>query len=270
MEFKEKEYDGPYEVARVEINNQNQIMRGILYFPPKNFKKPYPLIIYFHGFLQLFSLEEIVKNYQYLLDSGYAFLSFNFRGYKFSEGEISIKSHVSDSYKLMDFVEKMAKQDIFTLKDINIISYDFGSYITLLLCSKVKFINKILLISPILDLERHIYDIEFKKALDYINRYLPGYVRGIENIDAFIQMTKKELSKKEFHLQKAISRLNNEKLKVISGDHDKITPLSEVKMFLNKSNLKPELIIIDSMDHESIFDDEIEEIKKEIEKFFIK
>ena len=122
MEFKNKQYVGPYEVAKVEINNKGQKFRGILYFPPEEYSKPYPLIVYFHGFPQLFSLEEIVNNYSYLLDLGYAFLIFNFRGYKYSDGNISIKSHISDSHKIIEFIKRMAEHNIFDLNNINIIA----------------------------------------------------------------------------------------------------------------------------------------------------
>ena len=91
LEFEDKQFDGPFEVAEVSIDNEGQVFRGMLYFPPEKYKKPYPLIIYFHGFPQLFALKEIIRNYEYLLNLGYAILIFNFRGYKYIEGKISIK-----------------------------------------------------------------------------------------------------------------------------------------------------------------------------------
>ena len=81
MEFKNKQYDGPFEIVMVELQIVNQILRGILYFPSTKFKRPHPIIIYFHGFPQLFTLQELARNYQYLLEQGYALLIFNFRGY---------------------------------------------------------------------------------------------------------------------------------------------------------------------------------------------
>ena len=90
MEFKEKQYDGLYEVSEVEFHNKNQIFKSILYFPPESVQKPYPLIIFFHGFPELKPLQEIVSQYQFLLDLGYAFLIFNFRGFNFTQGEVSI------------------------------------------------------------------------------------------------------------------------------------------------------------------------------------
>ena len=268
MEFKNKIYDGEFEVAEVSIENEEQIFRGMLYFPPEKYEKPYPLIIYFHGFPQLFSLKEIVRNYEYLLNLGFAFLIFNFRGYKYSEGTISIKSQVSDSLKVMEFIEKMAAHDIFNLDDINILAHDFGAYIALILSSKVKIINRIMLLTPILDLQRHVQSEEFYKALSYINRFLPGSVRGLDNIPNFIKMTKKELSKKEYKIERVIQRLNNKELKLITGGSDKITAVVEVDSIFKNCNLEPHVVIIESMEHESIDDNEIEKIEIEIKKFF--
>ena len=134
MEFKNKEFDGPYEVSEIQISNNGQIFRGLLYFPSEKFKKPYSVVIYFHGFPQIFSLTEIVKTYKFLLDLGYAFVVFNFRGFRFSEGQVSINSQVSDSLKIIEFVEIMIKNNIFNINDINILGHDFGAYIALILC----------------------------------------------------------------------------------------------------------------------------------------
>ena len=46
MEFKEKQYDGLYEVSELEFHIKNQFFKGLLYFPPESFQKPYSLIIY--------------------------------------------------------------------------------------------------------------------------------------------------------------------------------------------------------------------------------
>ena len=79
MEFAKKQYDGPFEVVMVELQIEDQMLKGILYFPSTKFKGPHPIIIYLHGFPQLFSLQEIIRNYQYLLECGYVLLLFNFR-----------------------------------------------------------------------------------------------------------------------------------------------------------------------------------------------
>ena len=50
MEFKKKQYDVNYEVSEVEFYNENQIFKGLLYFPLERYQEPYPIIICFHGF----------------------------------------------------------------------------------------------------------------------------------------------------------------------------------------------------------------------------
>jgi len=45
LEFKEKQFDGPYEVIEVEINNKGEFFKGLLYYPPGSFQKPFPLVI---------------------------------------------------------------------------------------------------------------------------------------------------------------------------------------------------------------------------------
>ncbi len=265
--FESKQFDGPFEVSGIEIKNEGEIFRGVLYFPPTSFKKPYPLIIYFHGFPQLLTLPEIVKNHEYLLNK-YAFIAFNFRGYNISEGTVSIRNQVLDAQKMIDFVNEMAKHKILDLNNINIIGNDFGAYIGLLICSNIKRINKLLLVSPILDLKKKVYSEDFKKVLHYINRFLPGNIQGIENIEEFIEMTKKELSKKEFQIEKAIQKLKINGFKIIIGNRDKITPLSEVNEITKCANINPEIIVIENMDHECAEDEELEEVSEEIKKFF--
>lgn len=270
MEFKNKQFDGPYEVSGIDIYNDGELFKGLLYFPPKPYEKPYPLIIYFHGFPQLFTLQEIIREHEYLLEKGYAFISFNFRGYGFSDGQISIKSQVSDSLKIIEFVEIMANNKIFDLNSINIISHDFGAYIALILCSKIKLVNKLLLKSPILDLKKHIYSDNFLKTLYYINRFLPGHIKGIEHVEEFVKETKIEIIKEEYQIEKFIKTLKCKKLKIIGGEIDKVTPVSEIKDIIGRANVNTEINIINRMDHECTEDEEVEKINKEITKFFEK
>ncbi len=268
MEFKEKQFDGPYEVVEVEINNKGEIFKGLTYFPLESFEKPYPLVIYFHGFPQIFPLQEIVKSYKFILDMGYAFCIFNFRGYRYSDGDVSIKGQFSDAIKIIQFAEKLAHNGVFDLKNVNILAHDFGAYIALILCSKIKLINNLLLLSPILNVERHVYNEDFGKALNYLNRFLPGNIRGIDNVENFIIKTKKELSKKDFKVNTIIKRLKNKKLIIIIGDKDKITPISEVNNIMQHSNLIPEILIIKNMDHQCIEDEDLDEVRKKIENIF--
>ncbi len=270
LEFEEKQFDGNYEVIQVDIENEGEIFKGLLYLPSLSFEKPYPLIIYFHGFPQIFPLQEIVKNYKFILDMGYAFLLFNFRGYRYSDGKISIKGQYSDAEKIIEFTEKLANKGIFDLKNINIIAHDFGAYIALILCSKNSSIKNLLLISPLLNIERHVNSQNFKEALAYINRFLPGNIRGIENIENFIESTKNELLIEDFQIGNIITNSKNKNLKIIIGEIDKVTPISEVDYIQQKSNILCEVAIIKGMDHNWIENEEIEEINKEIEQFFKK
>ncbi|MFX0180718.1 MAG: hypothetical protein ACFE78_11040 [Candidatus Hodarchaeota archaeon] len=269
MEFKDKQYDGPYKVSEVEIHNEGQIFKGLLYFPAEIFKKPYPLIIYFHDFPHLFTLKEIVRDYRYLLENGFAFLVFNLRGYRFSEGIISIESQVSDSIKIIEFIQFMSKNGIFSIKDINILAYGFGAYIALILCSQIKIINKFLLLCPILDLEKHVYSENFSKSLQYINQFLPGNIRGIEDVDEFIKKTKIELKRKEYQIKFFIKEIKYNEIKLIIGDLDKITPINEVNQIIRKNLTNIDIVVISGMDHVCIEDAHFEKIKNEITTFFI-
>ena len=162
----------------------------------------------------------------------------------------------------------MVERKIFDVHDINIIAHDFGAYIGLIVCSDTEIINRILLLSPILDLKKHVDNDEFKKALSYINRFLPGLVRGIEQVEDFIKLTKDELLKEEFQIENFIKKLNTRGFKIIIGDVDKITPLLEVNNFAQKANIVPEITVVKGMDHSAFKDEEIQQIHEEIKKFF--
>ncbi|TXT64179.1 MAG: hypothetical protein BAJALOKI1v1_600013 [Promethearchaeota archaeon] len=266
----QKIYDGPYEVAGLNLNNNGEIFKGILYFPPKQFPKPTPLIMYFHEFPQLFPLTEIIKNYKYLLDLGYAIISVNFRGYRYSEGTISLASQVSDGLKLLKFAEKMAEKQFFLNNDLNIIAHDLGGYIALLVCAQSPLISKLLLISPLLNLKTLVEENGFAKTLNYINNLLPGNISGIENAQKFIEMTKNELSKKEFQLKHAIKNLKINHLKIITGREDKICPpleLGIIDTYL-PSEISLKKSIIKDMDHDPFEESTLFTIKKEILEFF--
>lgn len=264
------QYDGPYEVSALELQIEGEVFKGVVYFPPETYSKPYPVILYFHGFPQLFSLPEIVKKYKYLLDAGFAFVVVNFRGYQYSEGTVSLSSQVSDGLKLIEFAKKMGEKNIFDIDNINLLAHDLGAYIALIVCSKTSTIDKVLLLHPIIDLRKHVYEEGFLGVLQYINRFLPRNVRGVENAEKFIEMTKSELSRDDFKLETTLKNLQVNSLKIIIGDEDKVTPLSELDVFdqIDKPYRDVDLCVIENIDHEPIDDEKIQKIAKEIQNFF--
>ncbi|MHA1805701.1 MAG: alpha/beta hydrolase family protein [Promethearchaeota archaeon] len=263
MEFSEKQFDGPYEVIGIEINIEGEMLRGVLYLPPSPYEKPHPIIIYFHGFPQLTPFQDIAKEYSFLLNMGYVLLIFNFRGYQISDGKVSLKSQLQDAFHVLIFTNKLAEESLIQKENINIIAHDLGGFIACI-CCKERPINKLLLLNPILNLSRHVHDERFKDSLKYINHFLPGHVRGIEDVEYFVKMTKEELS----DLQFKFDTLRVNEFLIILGDNDKITPLSEVNAVFHEINQKFKLITIPNMDHECLNDEELEQMKKEIKKFF--
>jgi esterase/lipase len=162
----------------------------------------------------------------------------------------------------------MAERNVFNLNSVNLIAYDFGAYIALILSSKIKDLNRMLLISPIINLEKHANHIDFSKSLRYINQFLPGNVKGIENVDVFIKKTKNELKNKSYQIKEVLKQLKCKTLRIIIGDSDKITPVNEITEIVKSSINNLDLVIIDNMDHEIIQEEEVEKIHEEINNFF--
>ncbi|MFO8017402.1 MAG: hypothetical protein R6U96_02105 [Promethearchaeia archaeon] len=270
MEFedRERQFDGPYEVSEIQIKIDGELLRGVLYFPPQYVNKPYPLVTFFHGFPQLDPLQEIVKKHQPLLDMGYAFLVFDFRGYRISEGSVSITSQVKDAMKIREFIEKMAEKGIFDLSEIHLIAHDFGAFIGLIVCSQIEFFNKVLLISPILDLKRHINHKDFEAGLRYLNKFVPGNVKGIDDEEQFIEMTREELENEKYQIRIIVSKLKLNELKIIAGKEDKLTPPEEIDEIFQQSNKQPSTYLIEDMDHEFVRESDIKHRNREIKKFF--
>ncbi len=248
MEFAKKQYDGPFEVVMVELQIEDQMFKGIMYFPPSKFKRPHPIIIYFHGFPQLFTLQELARNYQYLLEEGYALLIFNFRGYNLSDGVISIKNQVTDALKIIEFVNSMAKKHFIIKDEINILAHDFGGYIALILCSKINTINKLLMINPILDLKRHVKNNKFRESIAYLNRFLPGCIKDISDVDSFIDFTNEELAQDQYNIDFFMKEVQTRDMKIIIGEKDKVTPIIEVEHYFK--SIRENISIIKDMDHE--------------------
>lgn len=267
-EFKNKQFDGPYEVIQVEIEIDGGLIQGILYLPPKSYEKPYDVIIYFHGFPQVLPLTEVIKNHEYLLDKGYALLLFLFRGIKSSKGSLSLTSLTSDGLQIIQFAQLLSEKGLFNKEAIHLLAHDIGGFIGLFVSANTYMINKILLLSPLIDLNRHIHHEDFKKSLHYIQRFLPGQVKGIGDVEAFVEMSKQEINREAFDLKTILKNQQCKEMKVIIGDEDKITPREEIGLLKKLSSVDPKITLIKGMDHDYIDDEELENIKKEIALFF--
>jgi alpha/beta superfamily hydrolase len=252
----------------VELEIDNQFLRGILYFPLDKFKKPLPIIIIFHGFPQLLTLNEIARIYQYLLEEGYIILVFNFRGYSDSDGEISISNQVNDAIKIIEFIEIMVKRGLILKDEINILSHDFGGYIALILCSKIKNINQLLIINPILNINQYIEKREFKRSIEYINHYLPGYVKGIEDIERFMKKIIEELNQDQYNIEHFLKNINYRDIKIIIDENINLTSLNEIQHYFNSKLNNINVIKIKNLDLE-FFDGDISgKLKEEVLAFF--
>lgn len=270
MEFDEKQYDGPYEVTAIEINIEEQLLRGLLYFPRDLYSKPFPVITYFHDFPQIFSLHQIIVNLEFLLKNGFSLLVFNFRGYGQSQGQVSLQSQLQDAVKIAEFVQSMGEKGIFKRQELNILSHGFGCYFALLLCSTVNIVNNVLLLSPILDVKNKVSNHAFVNLLQYLNRYLPGIVHGIENVDNFISKTKLELNNDRYQVEKVLNDMKFNKLKIIVGNDNKFIDISQLKATLVNYLVNTELVLVEQMEHEWIEEDCISEIQEQILSFFCK
>jgi len=268
MDFNEKQYDGPYEISAVEIIIKEQLLRGLLYFPEDLYPKPYPIIVYFHDFPNLYSLHQIAVNLEFLLKTGFSLFLFNFRGYNYSQGIVSLQSQVQDSLKIAEFIQLMGKKGIFKPQEINILAHGFGSYIALLLCSKIDSINNILLLSPILDVKKQLNNENFVKTLQYLNKYLPGNVHGIENIEDFLLKTESELNCNDYRVEKLLNEMKFNKMKLIIGSKNKIIDISELKANIFDQLANVEVVLIEQMDHDWIEEENMNKIQEEIQSFF--
>ena len=268
MEFNEKQCDGPYEVSAVELDIEGNLLRGLLYFPRAFYTKPYRLITYFHDFPNLFNLHQIAANLEFLLNAGFSLLLFDFRGYNNSQGNVSLQSQINDSLKIAEFIQLMGKEEIFKLQEINILAHGFGSYIALLLCSKINFINNILLISPIIDVKKWVNDENFVKTLQYINRYLPRNVHGIENIEKFLSKTKSELNSNEYRVEELLNEMIYNKMKIIIGSENRIIDISELKVNIFDQLANVKVVLIEQMEHDWTEEDIRSKIQEEILIFF--
>jgi esterase/lipase len=112
-----------------------------------------------------------------------------------------------------------------------------------------------------------VFNEDFKKNLEYINRFLPGNVRGTENVKEFVDLTKKELLEKQFSIENSIKELKNRKIKILIGEVDKITPTKEVYQIFKDSNVIPKVSLINCMDHECVDEEDMKKIEEEIISF---
>jgi len=81
-------------------------------------------------------------------------------------------------------------------------------------------------------------------------------------------MTKNELKNKEYQISEVVSQLNYKKLRIIIGNEDRITPLDEIKEFVQKPLNDLDLVIINNMTHDSFQEDYVVKINEEIKKSF--
>ena len=170
--------------------------------------------------------------------------------------------------KIIEFVNSLTKKQIIIKDNINILAHDFGVYINLITCSKINTINKLLLLNPILDLKRHVKSNEFRESIACMNRFLPGCIKGISDIDRFIEFTNEELVKDQFNIDFFMNKIETRDMKVIIGENDKLTPMYEVEHYFNSIIKRENVSIIKDMDHECCTEENLNHLHEEAHSFF--
>jgi alpha/beta superfamily hydrolase len=225
-----------YTVERLIFKSSGSRLIGALH-KPSGIKELPPAVLVLHGFP---GMAPILNDVVYFLcQSGFAPMSFHYRGCWGSGGAYSFLGAFRDSQKALDLV--LAREDLDT-NNLTVIGHSFGGLIAILMTVKNEMVKSVAALCPVADMKEELSSI---KAKNILKRGLP-FVTGFPMKQAVNEW---ETLSKQFDPVDYVGKIAPRPFLLIHGDKDDIIPLNCSKKLFSKAFDPKSMFIVKGADH---------------------
>ena len=251
------------QILPTSFQSESETIRG--YFVVPKGKGPFPGICKFHGLPG--SPDQVSGFATRLAESGFAVLTFDFRGFRTSDGQWSLAGEVKDAYEAVSHL--IASQYV-RPGWVGIYGASYGGAIAVLAAVRDERISAVCLRAPVYDTLEFALSPVFQAGLAELLRTGPDQMHGIANpivrkrvIDAVI---------KESHSlnpMKVIGKMAPRPLFFITGDADFGIPVAGVRRLYDLAPDPKKLVIVEGADHNLSTPQAYEETVKAVQEWFL-
>jgi dipeptidyl aminopeptidase/acylaminoacyl peptidase len=231
------------QVLPTEFKSEGEEIRGHWVLPKG--EGPFPGICKFHGLPG--SPDQISGFATRLAEVGFAVLTFDFRGFRASQGEWSLAGEVTDAYQA---VSHLRESEYVKPGWVGVYAASYGGAVAVLTAVQDSRISALCLRAPVFDTLEFARSPAFQMGLAELLRSAPDQMHGIADpekrkriIDGVIQESK------TLNPISTIARIPPRPLFVITGDADQGIPVAGVQRLFDLAPEPKEMMVIPGADH---------------------
>jgi len=230
-------------VIPTEFTVEGETLRGHFVFLPG--EGPFPGIVKYHGLPG--SPEQISGVATNLAKAGFAVLTFDFRGFRDSEGMFTLSGQIQDAKAA---INHLLESDLTLDSWSGIYAASWGAAVAVCTLAEDKRTNAICLRAPVYDTLWFSESPMIRPAIEFLAENDPSHIRGIENPQNQDEYLHQMIEDSKVHNpMNEISKISPRPLMIIHGTDDVGIPLAGVKRLYELAGEPKNLVVVEGADH---------------------
>ena len=231
------------QVLPTEFTSEGETIRGHFVTPPGN--GPFPGIVKYHGLPG--GSDQISGPATHLAEAGFAVLTFDFRGFRKSDGIFTLSGQITDA---KNAISHLLESNLTLDSWSGIYAASWGAAVAVCTLAEDKRIDAICLRAPVYDTLWFSESPMIRPAMEFIAENDPSQIRGITDPkmqDEYLHQMIED--SKVYNPMNEISKISPRPLLIVHGTDDVGIPLAGVKRLYELAGEPKDLVVVEGADH---------------------
>jgi putative redox protein len=234
---------GDVEILPTEFTSEDETIRGFFVVPPG--EGPFPGVCKFHG---LPGGPDIVGGFATkLAEAGFAVLTFDFRGFRQSDGLFTLAGQIKDAKAA---ITHLLESDLTVDSWSGIYSASWGAAVAICALAEDPRCDALCLRAPVFDTLWFAESPMIQPSVDMIVETDPTQIRGIDDPQTQELVLRRMVEDAKIHNpMNEISKISPRPMLIVHGTDDVGVPLAGVKRLYELAGEPKELVVVEGADH---------------------
>ncbi len=231
------------EILPTEFMSEGETIRGNFVVP--HGEGPFPGICKFHGLPG--GPDQISGLATKLAEAGFVVLTFDFRGFRNSDGTFTLAGEIKDAKVA---ITHLLESDLTLDSWSGVYGASYGGAVAVCTLAEDQRVNALCLRAPVYDTLWFAQSPMIRPAIDFIVETDPTQIRGIEDPvfqEEFMRSMVEDA--KEHNPMNEISKISPRPLLIVHGSDDIGIPLAGVKRLYELAGEPKDLVVVEGADH---------------------
>ncbi|MHA1906116.1 MAG: alpha/beta hydrolase [Candidatus Thorarchaeota archaeon] len=230
-------------VIPTEFSVEGEMIRGNFVVPKG--EGPFPGICKYHGIPG--GSDQVSGVATELAQAGFAVLTFNFRGFRDSDGIFTLSGEIEDTKAS---VTHLIDSDLTIDSWVGVVASSYGAAVAVCSAASDTRVDAVAIRAPVYDTLWFAKSPMIRPAVDQIRATDPSQIRGIEDPETVEYVLNRMIEDAKIHNpMNEISKISPRPLLIIHGTDDVGIDLAGVKRLYELAGEPKDLVVVEGADH---------------------